>query len=279
MAASSRSIKILTWNIWFDKLQLSARTSAIASIIASRRPVVACLQEVTPAAFRILRAELSPFFFFSPYDETCSYSTLTLVDRGIESNPHFRRCDFETSDQGRFLQVAVLGCGIRVGNVHLESLNNHTIRIEQLETSKTFFNAHDGPSLLCGDFNFCGWANYDSRKPLPLENDDLARLLPDFIDAWPAANPGDKGYTFDSDANSMLAGRVKQRERFRFDRVLFKPAGRLRLESAVLLGTEPINAPASSSAPPASTFSTPPRDASEALFCSDHFGLLADFSF
>lgn len=272
--ATTRSISILTWNIWFDKLQHSARTYAVAQTIASRRPSVTCLQEVTPSAFRILRSELGHNFSFSPFDETCSYSTLTLVDKSIDASPLFQRRDFVTSDQGRFLQVTVLGCGIRVGNVHLESLNNHLIRNEQIETCSAYFKANEGTAILSGDFNFCSWANYDSRKPLPLENDDLARLLPGFIDVWPAANPGDKGYTFDSETNSMLAGRVKQKERFRFDRILFNSSGRLGLESSVLLGTEPINGPA-----PSSSFNTPPRGESEVLFCSDHFGLLANFSF
>ena len=158
-----------------------------------------------------------------------------------------------------------------VGNVHLESLGNAYLRARQLaECAPHLLRPASSLALLCGDFNFCSWANFNElpkRQPatlakpadsgssrsaaagtgesyrprsvtsrahppaLPLhrpphapslENACLQKILPGWLDAWAALHPLDHGFTFDTEANAMLAASSHGYERMRYDRILVR---------------------------------------------------------
>jgi endonuclease/exonuclease/phosphatase family metal-dependent hydrolase len=66
---------------------------------------------------------------------------------------------------------------IVVGNVHLESLSSHKVRISQMETCAAVMGSFSN-AILCGDFNFCSYRNFHANSGRPLENNDLTRILP-----------------------------------------------------------------------------------------------------
>ncbi|WAS95203.1 endonuclease/exonuclease/phosphatase family protein [Nannocystis poenicansa] len=45
---SRRSLRIVTWNIWFDEWERARRQEALWQTLAELRPDVICLQEVLP---------------------------------------------------------------------------------------------------------------------------------------------------------------------------------------------------------------------------------------
>ena len=84
-----------------------------------------------------------------------------------------------------------------------------------------------------------------------LENNVLARALPDFVDAWSTVFPKNRGLTFDGATNQWVRDRG---ERMRYDRVMVRRSLG-RPVAAERLGTTP---------------------AGDGLFASDHFGLRVD---
>ena len=123
-------------------------------------------------------------------------------------------------------------------------------------------------SILMGDFNFCSYRNYPRSEEThyrsrtgasdrPLENDSLTAILPHHRDVWAALHPTEKGYTFDSERNPLIA----KYEQMRYDRVLSKCINFAPV-AIELIGTETI----------------PSEDMSlRKVHPSDHFGLLTTF--
>ena len=79
----------------------------------------------------------------------------------------------------------------------------------------------------------------------------LARALPEFVDAWAAVFPNNRGFTFDGATNTWVRD---SQERMRYDRVMVRRSLG-RPVAAERLGTMP---------------------AGNGLFASDHFGLRVD---
>jgi len=89
-----------------------------------------------------------------------------------------------------------------------------------------------------------------------IENESLVKHFIDYIDVWPQLRE-DKGYTFDSESNLMLADSYEQ---MRYDRILFKSqTSTWKPLSIELIGNELIKE--------ISTEDNP-------IYPSDHFGLM-----
>jgi endonuclease/exonuclease/phosphatase family metal-dependent hydrolase len=217
-ASNIKTISILTWNVWFDFLQLKARTKLIIKELLKRQPDVACFQEVLPLFATMLAKNKKVRFMYSisPYDPGHGYGNITLVKH--EHKPTYKIVLFPTM-QGRKLLLAYLNSdssslpSLIVGNVHLESLDRQHTREAQLDVCRAQLKS--GHSVLVGDFNISAddalyrqrailhaqqLEQHQSGVPVTLEdtigfeadevecpqceNDGLVRCLPGFVDAW-----------------------------------------------------------------------------------------------
>jgi len=128
--------------------------------------------------------------------------------------------------------IVVIGC------VHLESLDNANLRREQLAICKKKLDklgGKDNDAMLVGDFNFCSYRNYNPEIT-PLENKVLSEMIPSFVDLWPRLHPGTKGYTFDSENNTLIS----RYERMRYDRIMVRSKS-MKARSMVRYGTREVD--------------------------------------
>ena len=251
-------LRIITWNVWFDHRRQKERLKLLLALLAKENADVIGLQEVTTEVAARIRqhAGVTARYDISENDIS-AYGCLLLVRR--ELNPAFAELPLPTT-MGRSLVAAELdtyGHARRrrvVGTVHLESLDTERTRAAQLRQ----ISAVEGLDVLCGDFNFDDvltwgeWRQPARKRPASaLENNVLARALPDFVDAWAAVFPNNRGFTFDGATNPWVRDRG---ERMRYDRVMVRRSLG-RPVAAERLGTTP---------------------AGDGLFPSDHFGLRVD---
>eukprot|EP01036_Dinobryon_divergens_P036955 gene36955-48221_t len=241
---SSSRLSLVSWNIWFDDFEYKLRYDYILQYIRFNKPHIVCLQEVTPRFINQLRIGypdiLSEYCFSDSNLDSATvipYGVATLCRR--ELSPSFSFENFPSKMWRKLLvtEFTIDEVPFRIGTVHLESLNNQPMREEQLKVCSKFFEDKSGNyvSIICGDFNFCSYRNFDmpaSRTPR-LDNVCLAEILPDFVDLWPALHDVtvDMGITFDTTRNTMLSGLGHPLERMRYDRVIFRPSISNSIES------------------------------------------------
>jgi len=260
---SNYRLKVLTWNIWFEPLEVFERMTAIANIIQKESPDIVALQEVTTQLECVLFAmpALSAYREVPAPRSSAPYYTLLLAHKKLQWQPGSGlREPFPSSSDGRDRLVGRLEwCGIplQVTNVHLESPDakenkdwspddkGSTERRRQLTKVLEDLN-HDDDSLVLGDFN-------SIRQDGPFPSLPLGAT-----DVWETLNPKDKGLTFDAPSN----GCVRSSYRGRPDRVLFG-ARLLSSWTARLVGTDAIPAASQPSGRP--------------VLPSDHFGLFVTF--
>lgn len=290
-----KGMKILTWNVWFDSLEMPRRTMAIVNILERIRPEVACFQEVTaPFLTKLLETPWIQREYICSDPMDCStigrYGVMMLTRK--ELAPMYTWVDFDMSRMGRKLLCAQISLPneecLTVGTVHLESLNTQRVREAQLEICRD--NLPRGKSVLVGDFNFCSERNYSGS--LPLDNDCLEIILgPDkYEDLWAKLRPGEVGYTFDSERNKMLL----KYEQARYDRIMTSlHESILTATSIELIGDKVIDKETCLEIendeevdPISDGFSTPPsksmfvsvnHETDRSILPSDHFGLCANF--
>jgi endonuclease/exonuclease/phosphatase family metal-dependent hydrolase len=316
------NFKILTWNVWFDTFAQAKRYEEILRISQSYSPDIICFQEVTDPFIESLKKwpELSNYHV-SDKDLDGStvhpYGVLSLIKKDYR-NVEFTFHRFPTNMARRLLVTSFdapysgpLDASevtvepktdstpteprensnikrIAIGNVHLESLGSRPYREQQLAISSTILSSY-AYAILCGDFNFCSYRNYEDLRslkvdPNTLENHSLAKFLPNFTDTWPRLFPNDKGYTFHGGDNDMVPNKV---EIMRYDRICYYSNPTIKSELAqvssstdtiderlsepmiplemIILGDQPIAAsPSSDSTNPTaladSAFSSPPSN-------------------
>ena len=261
------SLSVMTFNVWFDDMAYVIRLAALSRLILASSADVVCLQEVTPRFARLLcedPALRAAGYVASDADGAGAtvqpYGVMILCKCGLA--PTFSFHDLPTS-MARRLLVATLHTArgpFVVATVHLESLDNQPRRAAQLAMARKVLSRATAaigggggggdsgdsgsggcPSVLCGDFNFCSYRNFNPEPPMSiglllesgssprraLENDALQRLLPQHVDVWPLLRCGkdgeDSGYTFDSEVNENIGN--QQREQMRYDRIMFSPGG------------------------------------------------------
>jgi tyrosyl-DNA phosphodiesterase 2 len=269
-----RTLSVLTWNVWFDRLAFELRAHAIFAVCRQRQPDVICFQEVLPQFCRLLLAQdwTAGYVCSCPKDggTLAPYGVLMLVKRNL--NPTFVVHPLPTQ-MSRSLLLTTIKAGdttVGVGTVHLESLDSAPCRRSQLESCAQKLAA-EGPAVLCGDFNFDSRRNYSGKGPL--ENDVLTEVLPDFVDVWPSLMGRVSGFTFDSDQNPML----RRSERMRYDRIMLRGGRPLSIER---LGTATLADPVYgfNAELLEKTSDSVPSTCLPCLCPSDHFGLLCSFT-
>lgn len=244
----NNTLRLLTWNLWFDDYLLIERLLSVLSYIEPLSPDIIAFQELTA---------ISDAFFGDaniPFSKTYQKIRASLPDwqwywEGVYSRFDIGslsgRIPYKNSDMGRgvtILHVAELD--VVVGCMHLESENEHPLRRQQFAKAIELlesFECHN--MILLGDTNTRG-------------QEKLNDLLPaGWQDAWMKLHPRKPGYTVDRKNNPM--GHGKRRERL--DRVFyccrdFEPS------EIRLIGTE-----------------TQTTEAGTRFLPSDHFGVLVDF--
>eukprot|EP00298_Acanthocystis_sp_HF-20_P005092 c15363_g1_i1.p1 GENE.c15363_g1_i1~~c15363_g1_i1.p1 ORF type:complete len:257 (+),score=100.42 c15363_g1_i1:135-905(+) len=252
-----KSLKVISFNIWFDDNEQELRYKSIVDTIKKTNADIIGFQEVIPEFEEIIERELNlqkeNSEYISKKYRRASYGCMLLVKRSLE--PNFSEIILPSRMERTMIAAEIYLCDERTvfGTVHLESLSNHSTRIQQLAMIQREFSNFKS-SVLFGDFNFCSYRNYHDIEGDPLENDCLNEIMYDYIDIWPHLHKDDeKGYTFNSEINQM----IDHDEMMRYDRVIYRGTF-LKPISIELLGTEPIG---------------------ENVWQSDHFGLLATFEY
>lgn len=309
MSALKR-IRLVSYNIWFESIQMVERTNAIVHMMKREKPDVMCFQEVIQRSCDILTKA-----FKDEYHIAESFRTWYGVMMFLKKTS-FPRANFQghmcRSRMGRNLLVATTATRdnipVMIGTIHLESLNSHPIREKQLAQAESILRACPN-SILCGDFNFDSYRNYSGGGG-PLENNSLAEILPTYVDCWLEVNkeelahgeeeerqriaaqaqstpPREKrlqlhrGYTFDSWTNPFLMNH--KTERMRYDRIISNGQGCLKPVDSYIIGQRPLDREVADNVPegskPKDKRTKPRRHKMEpGIFPSDHYGLVVDFS-
>ena len=245
----SRTVTLVTYNVWFGDYFKAERTAALLDILRRSNADVIGLQEATPRLRRVIEAtdwladgyQISEFSV-APYG-VLLLSRLPVREFSIHALP---------TGMGRSLVLVELeassaGAGdqLVVGAVHLESLGYADLRRQQLERIFPILEGHPH-AVLMGDFNMCStWA----------EN---RHLHPAYTDIWAHLRPDEPGWTEDTDINEMRLLVSRKPTQVRFDRIILRSHDALWQPTAIeRLGNEPV-----------------PGDI-QPLFPSDHFGLRA----
>ena len=220
------SLKVLTFNIWFDQYFNEQRTRAITDIIQQHDPDVICLQEVTTRSIQYVCAStfIRQHYFASdsPDDDYSSVHPYG-VWMGVKKNLPIKRIFFNTLPSGMCraaLSVEFQKSSMVVTTVHLESLDNTELRYKQLSIIAKFQRAYKN-AVLCGDFNFDSERNYTDYLPY-LENDFLKTNMSEYVDVWQVLKYPELGKTFDTTTNKMISNH--QTEVMRYDRIILASA-------------------------------------------------------
>lgn len=167
-------LRVVTLNVWFDKHHQSARYEAQLNLFQSLNCDVICLQEVTQVYLESLEAAkgtthpwLAGYTLSAPNFDISFYGTAMLVRTPLLVE--FERVELITELDRELLVARLQGPfgKVRVGCVHLESLDAWDMRRHQLEEIGDFLDAEEEagvPTILMGDFNLCSFWNYKDME-------------------------------------------------------------------------------------------------------------------
>ncbi|GKC98116.1 endonuclease/exonuclease/phosphatase family protein, partial [Tanacetum coccineum] len=234
----SRTLKILSYNVWFADIEPRIRMRAIGDIIQLHSPDVICLQEVTPDIYAIFQRTN----WWKSYK--CSLSSDKAMTRGyfcmqLSKLPvkSFGCKQFSYSAMARELCIAEVSTHgdtpLVVATSHLESPCPGPPKWDQMYSKERVKQANEAVDFLKKNPNaiFCGDMNWDDKL-------DGEFPLPDgWIDAWTELKPKEIGWTYDTKANPMLSANRKLQKRL--DRFLISLRD-FKAESIKMVGTERI---------------------------------------
>lgn len=240
------SLRVATFNVWFDTFERELRRRAVLEILERECPDVIALEEVTQP---FLDALLETPWIRQHYavsrtqlDFTARYDVVMLSRLPVA---RFTAHTL-TSRMGRMLHTIELHTTdgmVTVGGIHLESMREMTpTRLAQIDECVPLL-CNASTAIWVGDFNAAPSSEEDQR------------IRAAFRDAWDELVP-DPGYTRDTSANAMLA-KIKDDRHQRIDRIWLK-SDAFAPQSIRMLGTEPI------------------AGTEGQVFPSDHFGLVAE---
>ncbi|MDB4989869.1 MAG: endonuclease [Myxococcaceae bacterium] len=242
------TLRVATFNVWFDSFEQAVRRRAVLDILERESPDVIALEEVTPSFLDALLAE--PWIRADYAISRVWLSPTVRYDVVMLSKLPVTRFTAHTltSRMGRMLHTVELQTTegiVTVGGIHLESMREMTpTRLAQIDECVPLL-CQASTAIWLGDFN---------AAPESLEDQ---RIRAAFTDAWEELL-SEPGYTRDTTQNAMLA-KVKDDRHQRIDRIFVKSSAFVP-KSIRMLGTEPI------------------PGTSGQVFPSDHFGLVADLA-
>ncbi|KNC54089.1 endonuclease/Exonuclease/phosphatase [Thecamonas trahens ATCC 50062] len=264
---------VLTWNVWFEPIEMARRMVAIGREIQARKPTLVALQEVTPTSRELLLA-LPWAVDYNVTEQPADVPYFTLVALRI-APLQVQRIGFANSCMARDVVVASVeieapGCGgplrLAFATSHLESGSQAaTTRVAQLGACLKLLSPPKSgadAAILVGDLNL------RKREGLPLPTGNGWA----WADAWTELGRAHAaGATMDAAINPYATCAFIRDFKTRYDRVLFRPSRRAKptasprpsivLIDMVRIGMKPFGYDA----------------ASKPIFCSDHFGLVATF--
>lgn len=160
-----KSLKLLTYNIWFDEYNYENRWKNILSICEAKNPDIICLQEVTDNFYEyLLKTEyVKDNFYLTMIPSQLKNWYETLIMSKYMCNAY--TMPFISRMGRKLLYITIVNNSselIKVGTTHLESLNNCNIRENQLYLSYNILDSIETEnidfktkhSFLMGDFNF-----------------------------------------------------------------------------------------------------------------------------
>lgn len=179
-----KELTIVSYNIWFADKEWQKRQQKLLSMLEEINPDIFCLQEVTP---RFLAGFCDHKYIqqnFELTEKKDNYKS-TVVPYGVMigcnktknnlSMKEVKICAL-TSNMGRRLISSCIKLNndkeIWINTVHLESLLNRDVRIDQLKNIFGVYMKDQGESMLMGDFNFGDYSP---------ENQSISN---EFIDCW-----------------------------------------------------------------------------------------------
>lgn len=201
------SIRLLTWNCWFDDFMMASRMDAIGSVITAEQPHIVALQEVTDASLAMIQRSEWARHYHCASTPPAPYFTVLLSKFPMQS---LRRLPFQ-SQMARDLLCCTVEVPTSVGprrlsvaTSHLESERKRShVRRQQLDAALRLLSQakqHTPTALFVGDMNLSG----SELADVP------ARY--GWLDAWLHAHGSERGAerrgaTYDTKANTMLASR------------------------------------------------------------------------
>ncbi|CAF4984541.1 unnamed protein product [Rotaria sp. Silwood1] len=196
------------------------RFNSLCDILNKSQAQIIGLQEMTKNTLQQLASQsfVRERYYLSDIDGRTFnswYGVVLLIDIRLHIS-NINLIDFPQSTMGRRLILAEIKLDqnetVRIGTVHLESLDNKEQRSCQLDICLKEFNHSSGSFILMGDFNFRG----DDQ-----ENIDQFNRLQKWIDVWTyLMDSHNHGYTFDTEINLMTKIHCKTSDRSRYDRII-----------------------------------------------------------
>ncbi|CAF1114629.1 unnamed protein product [Rotaria sp. Silwood1] len=251
--------RVVTYNIWFSEDYQPIRFRSLCDILNKSQAQIIGLQEMTANILQQLLSQdfVQERYYLSDVDGRTFkewYGVLLLIDIRLHISK-LSLIHFSQSTMGRRLILAEIKLDeneiLRIGTVHLESLDNKQQRLHQLDICRKVFNRSPTSCILMGDFNFHARGQ---------ENIDQFNRLPQWIDVWPCLMGSDNhGYTYDTETNSMTKFHNGSSDRSRLDRIILLSQTIIPTHIQII-GNQPIAYQGNSN-----------------LFPSDHFGLTAVF--
>eukprot|EP01084_Bolivina_argentea_P179547 310251_1 len=168
MTTNIKTLRIVSWNIWFDKYRMKTRMHHIMNIMNDYKADIFCFQEVTQESFQLLTNH--------EYIKDCYISSTIMND--AYQNVIFSKYPILNRDVLKYkfsnmlrklvtIDVKINNELFKICTTHLESLEpNRPQRISQLKQSVNYImnsNQDNKPKhfIYCGDFNECGTKNAD----------------------------------------------------------------------------------------------------------------------
>jgi tyrosyl-DNA phosphodiesterase 2 len=249
-----RTLTLLTWNVLANVYYEDVRWPAMLEAIRAADADVIALQEACPP---FVAALLDQPWARGRYQAAPTGEDLARFrgDYVVTRLPVNKIVTIRLpSRQGRGAVVAELlahGRRLAVATCHADSpLELGEVRARQLDVVFAALADADD-AVLMGDLNFGDGAMPESRH-----------VPPAYVDLWPMLRPGEPGLTWNNEVNPMArAGAFPGEPSRRIDRIFLRSAV-WRGRSIRMLGEAPIGR----------------TDDGSAVFCSDHFALLAELT-